>query len=283
MLIILAIFIILNLNSSKTTFVQKLIEVNKKEIATSNTQLKDNLSKNISNTNNNKNTVTSEVQANDSFSLTLQKEELPADIANLPMINLGVPFFKQQYARSCEEASLRMVLAYYGIETDDMDIVKKVGYNPRPWDKKNNIWDDPNKMFVGYVDDPTKSGYGAFAPAIATSAQKYGHNAESYYQVTAQFIGQQISAGYPVIAWGFYAKPPFVKYSWKTDEGKTIVAYRGEHARVIVGVVGDPNNPTGFFLNDPLSDEGNEYWSADRLMTHMNMFNKLTNQVVVVE
>ncbi len=217
------------------------------------------------------------------FLATLAKEDLPKNVADLPFAHLPVPFFKQEYIRSCEEASLRMVLAYYKIETDDLTIAERVGYNPRPWDIKNNIWDDPNKMFVGFIDDPSKSGYGAFAPAIANAAKTYGHDAESYVGVTAQFLAQQIYAGYPVIVWGFYDVPPFVKYTWNTPEGKKIIAYRGEHARVVVGVFGDPSKPVGFLLDDPLTGEKEEYWSAERLMTHMNEFGNLTNQAVVVQ
>ncbi len=220
--------------------------------------------------------------ANDPFLSTLIKENLPANIAQLKVTQLNVPFFKQQYIRSCEEASLRMVLAFYGIATNDMEIVQKIGYNPRAWDYTNNIWDDPSEMFVGFIDAANKSGYGTFAPAIEKGAKMYGRDAGSYSKITAQFIGQQIHDGHPVIVWGFYDAPPFIKYSWKTDKGKTIAAYRGEHARVVTGLVGDPNNPVGFFLNDPQSDQANEYWSASRLMKHMNMLGSLTNQAVVV-
>src|ERR1035437_9972028 len=128
---------------------------------------------------------------------TLQKEDLPKGIENLKSVHLDVPVFKQEYIRSCEEASLRMVLAFYGIKTNDMEIVKKVGYNPHPWDTKNNIWDDPNTMFVGSIDDPKQSGYGAFAPAIASAGVAFGRDAKSYLGVAEQFIAQQIYYKHP--------------------------------------------------------------------------------------
>lgn len=214
---------------------------------------------------------------------TLVKEDPPKDINNIKLTRLNVPVFQQEYSRSCEEASLRMVLAFYGIQTNDMEIVKRVGYDPHPWDIKNNIWDDPNKMFVGYIDDPNKSGYGTFAPAIAVAAKTFGQDAESYQGVSSQFLAQQIYNGYPVIVWGFFSSPPFTIYSWHTKDGKKITAYRGEHVRVIVGVYGDSYNPVGFLLNDPLTGEKDQYWSTERLITQMNMFSNLTNQVVVVK
>ncbi len=216
-----------------------------------------------------------------SFLATLQPETIP-DLANVNTVQLDVPLLTQQYIRSCEETSLRMVLAYYGIMTDDMSIVQKVGYAPHMWDHNNNIWDDPNEMFVGSIDDSTKNGYGTFAPALASAANKFGRQAESDTNVSASFIASQIANGYPVIVWGFFATPPFITYQWKTPAGSLVRAYRGEHVRVVTGLVGDPNNPTGFFVNDPLSGVKNEYWSATVLMKHMNMWGALTNQVVVV-
>ncbi len=204
-------------------------------------------------------------------------------IRNSPSVHLDVPAFKQEYIRSCEESSLRMVLAFYGIRSNDMEIVKRVEYDPHLWDKKNNIWDDPDTMFVGSIDDPTKNGYGAFAPAIAHAAQSFGHYAESHVGVSAQFLAQQIYDKHPVIVWGFYITPPLTKYFWNTKDGKKITAYRGEHTRVVVGVFGDISNPTGFLLNDPLTGSKDEYWNTEKLMTHMNLLGNLTNQAVVVK
>jgi uncharacterized protein YvpB len=138
-------------------------------------------------------------------------------------------------------------------------------------------------MFVGYIDGPTKSGYGTFSPPIASAAKSFGLDAESYLGVTDQFLAQQIYDGYPVIVWGFFPSPPFTIYSWHTKDGTKVTAYRGEHARVVVGVYGDPDNPLGFLLNDPLTGEKDQYWSSARLMTQMNMFGNLTNQAVVVQ
>jgi uncharacterized protein YvpB len=204
-------------------------------------------------------------------------------VASIQSAYLDVPAFKQEYIRSCEESALRMVLAFYGTQTNDMEIVKKVGYDPKPHDLKNNIWDDPNEMFVGSIDDKNKNGYGTFAPALAKAAVAFGRDAESYLGVSAQFLAEQIYNGHPVIVWGFYTPPPYIKYFWNTKDGKKITAYRGEHTRVIVGVYGDKTKPKGFLLNDPFTGSKDEYWSTERLMTQMNTFGNLTNQAVVVK
>ena len=41
------------------------------------------------------------------------------------VIKLGVPYFRQAYALSCEEASLRMALAYRGINVSDLAILNQ--------------------------------------------------------------------------------------------------------------------------------------------------------------
>lgn len=271
--IVLILFVISMAGFGKNNEEKKLVtEEIPKNIITKNDKINSQINSQINN----------KVNIDEKILATLVKEDLPKDIANLKLTRLEVPAFKQEYIRSCEESALRMVLGFYGIETNDMEIVKKVGYDPHPSDKKNNIWDDPNKMFVGSINDPNKNGYGAFAPAIASAAKAFGRDAESYLGVSAQFLAEQIYNGHPVIVWGFYSTPPFVKYSWNTKEGKNIIAYRGEHTRVVVGVYGDPSKPAGFLLNDPLTGEKDVYWSTDRLMTQMNIFGNLTNQAVVV-
>lgn len=211
------------------------------------------------------------------------KPEIAPDLSFYDVVTLDVPAYKQEYKNSCEESALRMVLAYYDIVATDMEVVQKVGYQPRGWDFKNNIWDDPSEMFVGSIDSVKTIGYGAFAPALAKAARAFGRQAQSYSPVTASFIAEQIYKGYPVMVWGFFKTPPYIKYSWKTNEGEEIQAYKGEHVRVVVGVVGDKDNPTGFFLNDPLTGAAKVYWSSERLMKHMNIWGNLTNQAVVVK
>ena len=78
----------------------------------------------------------------------ISSESEPAP--TVPVFKLDVPYYQQQYANSCEAASLRMALAYYGINiSDDLEIVKKFGYDPRDKDTINNEWDNPQEMFVG--------------------------------------------------------------------------------------------------------------------------------------
>ena len=191
---------------------------------------------------------------------------------------LNVPYFTQAYGLSCEEAALRMALAFRGINTTDFDIVGRVGYAPRPRDTGTNTWDDPYQMFVGDINGAQNStGYGVYGPPIAKAAQSYGRNATASSGVSASYIAQQVIAGNPVVAWGYVHTPH--ADSWNSPDG-VIAAYTGEHARTIYGVAGQPDNIVGFYIHDPIY--GNLFWSAGQLMSNMNAFGNTSNQVVVV-
>jgi len=197
----------------------------------------------------------------------------------LQTIKLNVPVYQQPYSSSCELTSLRMVLAFRGITASEMEIVQRVGFNPRPRDTATNTWDNPNEMFVGDLNGLQKStAYGVHAPPIAKAARTYGRQATLEYGLTASFISARIHEGNPVIFWGhsYPAKPD----SWNTSSG-VVQTWMNSHARVVVGVVGNASNPSGFYINDAWGGKA-FYWSAGELMSNINTLGSLSNQGVVV-
>ncbi len=185
-------------------------------------------------------------------------------------VKLNIPFYKQQFSGSCTAASLRMILAYKGIYTDDMSIVQKMGYNPRPMDQSSDppVWDDPQLMFVGAVNGSLKdlTGAGADAPPVAKAAQAYGVSATAVTGISVNWIAQQIHNGKGVVFFGaMQGNLGYLK--WKTPAGKEIVMNKSSHARVVTGVQGEPNAPIGFWVSDPLS--GSSYWSAGALANNI--------------
>ncbi len=202
---------------------------------------------------------------------------------------LDVPYADQQYVNSCEIASLRMVLKYKGVEPqfapaiqDDMSLLQIVGYNPREKDIITNTWDDPQIQFVGYVDKVGK-GYGVYGRPIARAAEALGRQTEylTGAAIMPQKIAQEVRAGNPVIIWGNTSNsyPP---YTWKTPVQTTVTAFKGEHARVVVGVIGATEQPTGFYVHDPITRENFKYWSARTFMDQMTSVPGVTDQAVVV-
>jgi uncharacterized protein YvpB len=201
-------------------------------------------------------------------------------------IKLKVPFYKQPYANSCEATSLRMALAYKGIIKHEIQILTQFTYNPVVKDWINNIWDDPQKQFVGHVDVSGRpnGGYGVYGLPVVKAAESFGKKATyaTGTAITAQFLAEAIDMKNPVLIWG-YTSLTEPAYTWTTREGVIVKAVRGEHVRVVVGFKGTLANPVGFYVHDPFTGKANEYWTAAKLIDHIQKVPGVTDQAVVVK
>lgn len=180
---------------------------------------------------------------------------------------LAVPYFRQAHALSCEAASLRMALAYRGVATNDDAILGLIGYNPQPRDTASNTWQDPNIEFVGNVDGKMNvTGWGVYAAPVARASRALGRNAEVIYSPSSQSVAAAIYAGHPVVVWGSMGAP--VDDSWNTATSGVVHAAKNQHVRLAYGVEGSPDDPVGFYLQDPL--RGSVYVTAGALQVSMN-------------
>lgn len=169
-------------------------------------------------------------------------------------IKLDVPAYLQQHALSCEVASLRMALAYRGINETEEKLLDEVGYDPTP--HKGNVWGDPYKAFVGDVDGKQMTtGYGVYWGPIARVANNY-RKAKDFEGRKVSDLTKELSDGNPVVIWVYSSGG--IPTKWYTPEGKEIYATSGEHAVTAVGFVGSENDPTHIIVNDPLV--GQVYW-----------------------
>lgn len=180
----------------------------------------------------------------------------------------------QDQALSCEAAALKMALAGKGVKVTERDIMKLVGYDPTP--HRGNVWGDPNKAFVGLITGrQNTTGYGVHWDPIAAAARHW-RPATAFSGWTPVRLAAEIAKGNPVVIWGVigrsYADP------WKTTSGKTIKAWKGEHARTVVGFVGPAEAPTAFVINDPYV--GRITWTTATLISNWSTFG---NSGVVVE
>lgn len=167
---------------------------------------------------------------------------------------LPVPWYHQVYELSCEEASLRMALAYEGIATTDDAVYRIVGDDPRPpvFDGPAMHWGDPYEAFVGNINgsEVALTGYGTYYPTIARAATQLGGKVlRSGEGIAPGDVYQAILAGHPVVAW--------VTYHWVVPGRKDYVAFDGrtipyagpvEHAVTVVGV-----SPSQVLINNPWS------------------------------
>ncbi len=195
---------------------------------------------------------------------------------------LKVPVYVQEFKNTCEAAALRMALAYKNIQTsDDMELIQKFGYSPVRKDVTNNIWNDPQKEFVGFVDERcSECGYGVYGIPVTKTARTYGVNATYLTDVIPSVLAEELSQDNPIVVWGYTSLSN--PYTWNTSTGGTVKAFKGLHARVLVGFRGEKENPKGFYLNDPLTGK-REYWNTASLVAHMNAVPGVTNQMVVIK
>lgn len=227
-------------------------------------------------------TVTIDSRFKDMNGISLTKPVVENFETNPAVHILSVPYYRQIYSRSCEAAALRMALAYRGVIVNDLEIVKAAGYKPRNPDWVKKIWDDPYEMFVGFIGGENL-GYGMYASALQKALNYYDYEGQVLIKPTMQEIAQEVLNNNPVVIWGYISgTTPRMSYFY-TEDGKRVPVYSNEHARTVVGVVGDATDPIGFYINDPLNGKQNEYWTAVDLAKHMNVFGAVSNQALVVK
>lgn len=190
-------------------------------------------------------------------------------------VNLPVPLMKQERSLSCEAASLRMALAYKGVNLSEEELLNVIGYDRT--DKNGSIWGDPQYGFVGYVTGrQISSGYGVYWRPVARAASNYR---ESYYfeGMSLRDMLSEVGDGNPVVMWGTKSNT-FLPVYWRTAFGREIFALIGEHARVVRGFVGSIDNPSYIITNDPAY--GEQIFSKEEFVENWRFFN---NSGVVVK
>lgn len=166
---------------------------------------------------------------------------------------LDVPWYRQAYGLSCEEASLRMALAHQGIATTDAAILDIIGTDERPpyYDKGVLHWANPYRTFVGNPNgsEVALTGYGTYYPTIARAAGALGGRViRSGEGVSPASLYQGILSGHPAVVWITYRWVAATRNDYVAFDGQRI-PYAGpvEHAVTAVGV-----DPTRILINDPL-------------------------------
>lgn len=169
---------------------------------------------------------------------------------------------------SCEIASLRAALLAQGIDVPESDLLRFLPFDQTP--KGAGVWGDPNKGFVGNIDGKMfTTGYGVYWDPVAALAQRW-KRAEIIRNGTPQELAEHLSAGRPVIVWGYLGRG--LRSRWKTPAGETIEAVNGEHTRVAYGFSGSAENPEGFFLVDPIY--GHAYWPIEKFLRNWDAFGR---------
>ena len=186
---------------------------------------------------------------------------------------LQVPIYLQKYSLSCEIAALRMALSYRGVLLSEDELLKKVGFDPNS--KKADVWGNPNVGFVGAVSGKQMvNGYGVYWDPITRAANNFRYS-KSFENWTITKITESIQKSNPVIVWiSIKGQSPTL---WTTPTGDKIKAVSDEHAVLVVGFTGSPDNPTQIIVNDPLIGEA--FWPRE---SFEKKWHSLGNSGVVV-
>ena len=166
---------------------------------------------------------------------------------------IDVPWYRQAYGLSCEEASLRMALAHQGISTTDAAILDIIGTDERPAYSDGGVlrWGNPYTVFVGNPNgsEVALTGYGTYYPTLARAAAVLGgHVLRSGERISPTTLYGATLAGHPAVVW--------ITYRWVAATHKDYVAFDGrripyagpvEHAVTASGV-----SPAAILINDPL-------------------------------
>lgn len=182
---------------------------------------------------------------------------------------LPLDFHRQEQSLSCEIATLKMALGVHDIDVSEAELISRLPFDPTP--KGNGIWGDPNVGFVGRINGSMlRTGYGVYWDPIAKVGNHYT-DTEVLRHSSASQLARHIADGNPVIIWGYYGRRAV--YSWQTPTGKDIKAVDGEHTRVVYGFEGTVQNPTRFYLADPVT--GTFSWSTAELMHNWSSLNHM--------
>lgn len=181
---------------------------------------------------------------------------------------LDIPLDWQDDSLSCEAASLKMALSGKSIYVSEDDIMKKIGYDQTK--HKGDTWGDPYQAYVGDIDGKMCStGFGVFWEPVSKAASNW-REAEAFSNWEIQDITREIKLGNPIVIWGTLPVTTLTDCSWYTPDGKYIRAYQETHVRLVIGFIGDVENPSQIILNDPLA--GRLYWSVDYFLTNWESF-----------
>src|SRR5438045_6947320 len=139
---------------------------------------------------------------------------------------LEVPWHHQEHNLSCEAAALRMALSYYGINKDELTLIRYTTRDSRPaqFDAAGRLvrWGDPANAYVGNPDGHIErySGYGVYFQPIGVAAMlagadvlRAGSGLYGSPRPRAE-VYRAVLDGHPVVAWmtNRYRRVPVERY-----------------------------------------------------------------------
>lgn len=166
---------------------------------------------------------------------------------------LDAPLINQmpELYNGCEITSLAMLLQFFGINKDKMELAREMKKDPTPMktDAAGNItyWGNPTLGFVGDVKGKDK-GYSIYHTALFDVLKTYISTAVDLTNQSFESLEQQIDAGIPVVVWTTidYVEPKRWVI-WDSPAGPVRATF-SVHSVLLVGY-----DQKYVYVNDPLS------------------------------
>jgi uncharacterized protein YvpB len=163
---------------------------------------------------------------------------IEADVKSVKLpesVILNIKPYKQFYNGSCEVASLKSTMSYFGVEKTEDEIFDFIGIDPiEPTETEDTIyWGNPQKSFIGNLEPPGLVYNDPIFRYLDVNGFSLSVN-KSNWEVDELF--NYIRMGYPAIVW--------TSSDFKTQPKKTLVATDGtthiwfphEHGLVLRGI-----------------------------------------------
>lgn len=173
---------------------------------------------------------------------------------------LDVPVILQypELPRGCEVTSLAMVLNYWGINANKLELAKNIKKDTTPYSRDVNgkiTFGNPYDGFVGDMYNIRNNGYGVYHGPIAELLEEYAPNQTiDVTGISMDNLLYFVSKGMPVWVVANSTYKPLEENMfeiWHTPTGIVKITYR-EHAVVITGY-----SEKHIYLNDPLRSQKN--------------------------
>lgn len=184
----------------------------------------------------------------------------PPPLTPIPLASsamLKAPAIRQhpELPSGCEITSLTMMLQYYGVAKNKLELVPEMKRDNTPLKRNKDgsiaYWGNPNLGFVGEVTGSAK-GFGIYHGALFELQKKYIPTAMDLTNQSFDMLEQQLRDGIPSLVWttiNFQVPDNWVV--WDTPIGPIETTFM-EHAVLLVGF--DEQN---VYVNDPSTGKSN--------------------------
>ena len=166
-------------------------------------------------------------------------------------VMLDAPAIRQypELPSGCELTSLTMLIQFFGINKNKMELVPELTKDPTPLKRNADgsiaYWGNPNTGFVGDITGASK-GFGIYHTALNELLKKYIPTAKDFTRQPFEKLEDQLRNGIPSVVWTtINYQVPDKWVVWDTPVGPIQTTFM-EHAVLLVGF--DEQN---VYVNDP--------------------------------